>query len=101
MLTPTSASVFGSEIAAAVFPANQLNLVYMSAAGGLSWLKVVGTGAWSSAPITGGDFAYSNSSFAFATEGSNKLDLFVVGHQGMARSSITTGAGPWSAFTNM
>jgi hypothetical protein len=101
VLTSTAAAAAGSELAAAVFPANQLNVAYMTAQGGVNWLKVVGTGAWSEALITGPEFAYSNSSLAFAMEGANKLDLFVVAHQGIARSSTTSGAGPWSPFTPM
>ena len=101
MLTSTAAAAAGSELAAAVFPANQLNVAYMTAQGGVNWLKVVGTGPWSEALITGPEFAYSSSSLTFATEGTNKLDLFVVAHQGIARSSTASGAGPWSPFTPM
>jgi serine protease len=101
VLTSTAAAAVGSELAAAVFPANQLNVAYMTAQGGVNWLKVVGTGPWSEALITGPEFAYSSSSLAFASEGTNKLDLFVVAHQGIARSSTTSGAGPWSPFTPM
>jgi hypothetical protein len=92
----------GTELVAIAWPTNQLNLFAMSSAGALSWLSVVGQGLWTQpVAISSADFGFPNAGIAAATEGSNKLDVFVVGHSGLSRASTTSGAGPWSAFVGM
>jgi hypothetical protein len=98
----TAIATSGTEVTTTIWPSNQLNVFFMSSGGAVQWSRVVGAGSWSGPnAVTSGFFAYPNASIAAATEGSTKLDLFVIANAGLSRASTTSASGPFSSFTVM